>query len=49
MKKTNTFIRKVESGAHHTLVLTTNGKIYGWGDPESGKIGRMLNTRDKNA
>jgi len=46
--KTKTFIKKVESGAHHTLVLTTKGTIYAWGDPESGKIGRMLNTRDKN-
>jgi len=28
--------------------LTTDGEVYGWGDPESGKIGRMLKTRDKN-
>jgi regulator of chromosome condensation len=38
----------VASGAHHTQVLTTDGNIYAWGDPESGKIGRMLNTRNKN-
>jgi alpha-tubulin suppressor-like RCC1 family protein len=41
-------LRKVASGAHHTLALTTEGKIYAWGDPESGKIGRMLNTRNKD-
>lgn len=42
-------IKKIVSGAHHTLVLTHQGKVYGWGDPESGQIGRMLKTRDKNA
>lgn len=39
---------KIVSGAHHTLLLTKAGFIYGWGDPESGKIGRMLKTRNKN-
>jgi regulator of chromosome condensation len=38
----------VASGSHHTLALTECGKVYGWGDAESGKIGRMLNTRNKN-
>jgi alpha-tubulin suppressor-like RCC1 family protein len=38
----------VQSGSHHTLALTTDGEVYGWGDPESGKIGRMLKTRNKN-
>ena len=28
--------------------MTTQGKIYAWGDPESGKLGRVLNTRNKN-
>ena len=41
-------VNKIESGAHHSLALTNEGKIYGWGDAESGKIGRMLNTRNKN-
>ena len=41
-------LRKIASGAHHTLALTTDGKIYAWGDPESGKLGRMLNTRNKD-
>ena len=47
-KKRASQIKKVASGAHHTLLLTEDGKIYGWGDAESGKIGRMLNTRNKN-
>ena len=42
-------IKKVASGAHHTLALSECGKVYGWGDAESGKIGRMLNTRNKDA
>ena len=41
-------LKKVTSGSQHTLALTTCGKVYGWGDAESGKIGRMLNTRNKN-
>ena len=28
--------------------MTSDGKIYAWGDPENGKIGRMLNTRNKD-
>jgi alpha-tubulin suppressor-like RCC1 family protein len=41
-------LKKVASGAHHTLALTTDGKIYAWGDPESGKLGRNLTTRNKD-
>lgn len=47
-KQNKTYIQKIRSGAHHTLALTTDGEVYGWGDPESGKIGRMLKTRNKN-
>jgi len=47
-KKTKTEVQKIASGAHHTLALTKDGKIFAWGDPESGKIGRMLNTRDRD-
>lgn len=43
-----TQVQKIESGAHHSLALTTDGEVFGWGDPESGKIGRMLKTRDRN-
>ena len=46
--KGKTKVEKIESGSHHSLALTNDGKIYGWGDAESGKIGRMLNTRNKN-
>lgn len=46
--KSKTKIKKIASGSHHTLALTCCGKVFGWGDSESGKIGRMLNTRNKN-
>lgn len=46
--QTQDHIKKITSGSHHSMVLTDGGRIYGWGDPESGKIGRMLNTRNKN-
>lgn len=39
---------KVASGAHHTLALTAEGKVFGFGDPECGKIGRVLTTRGRN-
>jgi alpha-tubulin suppressor-like RCC1 family protein len=39
---------KIVSGAHHSLALCKNGKVFAWGDAESGKIGRMLNSRSKN-
>lgn len=41
-------LKKVASGAHHTLVLAS-GIAFGWGDPETGKIGRMLKSRNKNS
>jgi alpha-tubulin suppressor-like RCC1 family protein len=47
-EKTKIRVKKIASGSHHTLALTECGKVYGWGDSESGKIGRMLNTRNKN-
>ena len=46
--KKKEYIRKIVSGAHHSLLLTKSGSIYAWGDPESGQIGRMLKTRNKN-
>ena len=39
---------KIVSGAHHSLALCDNGKVFSWGDAESGKIGRMLKSREKN-
>ena len=47
-QKSKERLRKVASGAHHTLALTKEGKIYAWGDPESGKLGRILMTRNKD-
>jgi len=47
-EKSKEKLRKIASGAHHTLALTHSGKIYAWGDPESGKLGRVVNTRNKN-
>jgi len=41
-------LKKIVSGADHSLALCQNGKVFAWGDAESGKIGRMLTTRDKN-
>lgn len=41
-------MKKIVSGAHHSLALTTDKKVFAWGDAESGKIGRMLNSRAKN-
>jgi alpha-tubulin suppressor-like RCC1 family protein len=40
---------KVASGAHHSLAMTADGKVYGWGDAESGKIGRMSQSRHRIA
>jgi alpha-tubulin suppressor-like RCC1 family protein len=41
---------KLVSGSDHTLALTKDGKVYGWGDAECGKIGRKIGDRlrDKN-
>lgn len=40
-------LKKVASGAHHTLALAS-GRVFGWGDPETGKTGRKLRSRNKN-
>jgi alpha-tubulin suppressor-like RCC1 family protein len=47
-KGTKGHLQKIASGCHHSLALTADGKVYGWGDPECGKIGRMLVSRNKN-
>ena len=47
-KGTKNHLMKVASGSHHTLALTAEGKVFGWGDAECGKIGRMLTTRNRN-
>ena len=40
-------ILKIVSGSQHSLALTTDKKVFGWGDAESGKIGRSSNTRQR--
>ena len=40
-------IKKVVSGGNHTLALTKTGKVYGWGESESGRTGRMIKSRSK--
>lgn len=47
-RKSKVKISKIVSGAHHTLALTTNGKVWAWGDAECGKIGRILKSRARN-
>ena len=46
--KTKCRIKKIVSGAQHTVALSEDKKVYAWGDAESGKIGRELKTRYKN-
>ena len=42
-------LKKIVSGSHHSLALTEDKKVFGWGDSECGQIGRLLKTRDKNS
>ena len=41
-------LTKIVSGMDHSVALTTDGKVWAWGDPESGKIGRILKSRTQN-
>ena len=47
-KKSKRSLVKIVSGSHHSLALTSDGKVYAWGDAESGKIGRDLKSRRRN-
>lgn len=47
-KKGKRRLTKIVSGLDHSVALTTDGKVGAWGDPESGKIGRMLKSRDRH-
>ena len=38
-------LTKIVSGLDHTCALTSDGKVWAWGDAESGKIGRILKSR----
>lgn len=37
-----TRVKKIVSGAQHTLALSQDGKVFAWGDKESGKLGRIF-------
>lgn len=39
-------LTKIVSGLDHSVALTTDMKVWAWGDAESGKIGRMLKGRN---
>ena len=41
-------LTKIVSGLDHTVALTTDNKVWAWGDAECGKIGRMLKGRNKH-
>lgn len=47
-QKSKEKLKKIVSGAHHSLALSESGKVYAWGDPECGKIGRNLKSRNRN-
>lgn len=36
---------KIVSGLDHNLALTSDGKVWAWGDGESGKVGRISKSR----
>lgn len=42
-------LQKICSGSQHSLALSTCGKVFGWGDYTSGKIGRNLMTRNRDS
>ena len=35
----NKIIKQISCGSHHTLVLTSDGMVYGWGNNRDGQIG----------
>ena len=41
-------LTKIVSGSDHSLALTANGKIFGWGEAESGANGRILKSRARH-
>jgi len=40
-------VLKIASGLDHSVALTNDGKVWAWGDAESGKIGRFLRSRER--
>jgi hypothetical protein len=43
--KCNVFIEKISCGSRHSLLLSSDGNIYAFGDNESGELG---NQKEKN-
>ena len=37
----NEFIIQASAGARHSVVLTRDKKVYGWGDGEQGQLGQI--------
>lgn len=42
-------VKKIVSGTHHTLALSSSGKIFSWGDFTAGQIGRTMSKRTKES
>ena len=40
-------IKKMVSGSNHSFVLTDEKRVYAWGDPEVGALGRRPSVRRK--
>jgi alpha-tubulin suppressor-like RCC1 family protein len=38
--------RNIACGSHHILALTSNGKVYSWGDGSWGKLGHGSETEE---
>ncbi len=34
-------VKQGSAGARHSIVLTDDGEIYGWGDNEQGQLGEL--------
>ncbi len=41
-------LNKIVSGLDHSVALTNDGRVWAWGDAESGKIGRIIKSRAKH-
>lgn len=46
-KKGKNTLVKIVSGYDHSMALMSDSKVFAWGDAESGKIGRMLKSRNR--
>ena len=44
----NLIVKEISCGSHHTLMLTTDGMVYGWGENILGQIGCGKELGEKN-